>query len=141
MSKDSKFIQLASLYLNRKKGGEITHDNIENANIERQIAEGPGAHQSFTNMRNVTIRDSYCGPDASRHNMSLLIRHISLSGNDKAIELIPFLTKIIDISNPAEQKSNYRKLLEYIALHNDAIGPLATSAITLAATIISNIPG
>jgi hypothetical protein len=140
MSNESKFNQIASLYFGGKRGGEITHDKIEHANIERQIAEGPGARQSFTNMSHVTIRDSYCGPDASKHNLALLIRDISVSENDKAHLLIPLLEKIIDKSNPAEQKSNYKKLLEYIALHNDAIGPLAATAITLATTIISNIP-
>ncbi|WP_316389824.1 hypothetical protein [Enterobacter cloacae] len=139
MSKDSTFIKLASLHYASRKGGTIIHKDATNSIFERQIAEGPGATQIYEKMRGVTIRDSYAGPDSTKHLYTLLIRDITESGHVNSAELISILSKIVDTSNPEGQKTSYRKLLEFIALHNDAFGPIATSAITFASSVIAKI--
>ncbi|CAK0703099.1 hypothetical protein GFB19_03025 [Escherichia coli] len=139
MSKDSNFIKLASLHYASRKGGTIIHRDATNSTFERQIAEGPGATQIFENMHGVEIRDSYAGPDATKHLYSLLIRDISASGHYKSEELISMLSKIVDASNPEGQKTTYRKLLEFLALHNDAFGPIGTSVIAFATSVIAKI--
>ncbi|EOE6915536.1 hypothetical protein ACKS9G_001988 [Cronobacter turicensis] len=139
MSKESGFIKLLSVYLSNKKGGTIIHEDISNSSIDRQIAEGPGATQVYRNMKGVAISNGYSGPDATRHNLNLLMRDIALSGNPKSQELLSILSNIIGSSNTEEQKSSYRKLLEFVALHNDALGPFAVTAVSLASSVIKKI--
>ncbi|MFK0369690.1 hypothetical protein ACIQT3_05860 [Enterobacter sichuanensis] len=139
MSKDSIFIKLASLHYASRKGGTIIHKDVTNSTFERQIAEGPGATQVYENMRGVAVRDSYAGPDATKHLYTLLIRDIATSGHVNSEELISILSKIVDTSNPEGQKTSYRKLLEFVALHNDAFGPIATSAVAFATSVIAKL--
>jgi hypothetical protein len=139
MCKESKFIKLLSTPDAKTKGGTNIYRDVFNSSIEGSIAEGDGATQIFEGIRGSSVKNSYSGPDASRHNLILLMREVASSGQVNSNELLTILSNILEGSNPAEQKSSYKKLLEFVALHNDAFGPVVNMAVAFASFIIAKI--